>query len=367
MVRSLLLTPGPLTTTDTVKTAMMGDWCTWEEEYKKLTRGIRSRLVELAGGGDQYTAVLMQGSGTFSVEAAIGTFISKEDHVLIGVNGAYGRRIVEIAERLHIPYSTVTADDTKALEVASFEEKLRTDSSITHVMFVHSETTSGLLNPVQDICRIAKQFGKTTMVDAMSSFGGMDMSMADWNMDVLVSSSNKCLQGVPGFGFVLANRALLKSRKGCAPSLSLDVYDQFETMENDGGKWRFTSPTHAVHAFSQALAELIEEGGVPVREARYRKNQETLIAGMEALGFKTAVSKSIQSPFIVSFLYPDRTFSFDTFYTALKADGFIIYPGKLTDLPAFRIGTIGDIHVSDIQRLLESIKTYMTVRGEIRI
>ncbi|MCM3112726.1 2-aminoethylphosphonate--pyruvate transaminase [Lederbergia lenta] len=367
MKHSLLLTPGPLTTTESVKKAMQGDWCTWEDEYKALTRSIRQKLVEISGGDDRFTAVLMQGSGTFSVEAAIGTFVSQDDHMLIGVNGAYGRRLVEIAERMRIPCSTFSTSDTKQLDPELLETILKSDSSITHVVFVHSETTSGLLNPADELCRIAKKYGTTTIVDAMSSFGGMNMSIQEWDIDVLVSSANKCLQGVPGFGFIIANSSLLSTRKDCAPSLSLDLYDQFETMENDGGKWRFTSPTHAVHAFSQALEELDEEGGVSKREQRYRMNMNILINGMKELGFQTAIEKKIQSPFIASFLYPEHDFSFDSFYKALKKEGFIIYPGKLTDLPAFRIGVIGDVVGSDMVRLLGAIKAYVVREEAISI
>lgn len=367
MRQSLLLTPGPLTTTETVKNAMQGDWCTWEDEYKALTRNIRQKLVEISGGDDQFTAVLMQGSGTFSVEATIGTFVSQDDHMLIGVNGAYGRRMVEIAERMRIPYSTFSTNDTRQLDPALLETILESDESITHVVFVHSETTSGLLNPAAQLCHTAKKYGKITIVDAMSSFGGMEMCMQKWGMDVLVSSANKCLQGVPGFGFVIADSYLLSTRKDCSPSLSLDLYDQYETMENDDGKWRFTSPTHAVHAFSQALAELDEEGGVSKREQRYRMNMDILIEGMEKMGFQTAIEKEIQSPFIASFLYPEHGFSFDSFYRALKKDGFIIYPGKLTDLPAFRIGVIGDVTGSDMQRLLDAIKAYIVKEEAVSI
>ncbi|WNS78483.1 2-aminoethylphosphonate--pyruvate transaminase [Domibacillus sp. DTU_2020_1001157_1_SI_ALB_TIR_016] len=360
MNRTLLLTPGPLTTTDTVKQAMLGDWCTWEDTYKQMTCDIRNELTALSGHS-RYTAVLMQGSGTFSVEAVMGTFIAKTDHVLIGVNGAYGRRMAEIATKMGLHFSTVETEETKAIDAQAIEQKMIQDPTITHVMLVHSETTSGLLNPVNTICRAAKKHGKITIVDAMSSFGGMGINMDSWGIDVLVSSANKCLQGVPGFGFILADEHLLQSRKGTSPSLSMDVYSQYETMEKEGGKWRFTSPTHAVHAFARALAELKEEGGILKRYDRYTENKNVLINGMAELGFQTAIDPAIQSSFIVSFLYPEDDFSFQHFYEALKKDGFIIYPGKLTDLKAFRIGTIGDITSEDINRLLQSIRTYRGV------
>lgn len=357
----LLLTPGPLTTSRTVKEAMLKDWCTWDEEYNQLVSSIRRRLVRLAAPTqpEGYTAVLMQGSGTFAVEAAIGTALPKRGGKLaIAANGAYGERIAQIAEVLGIQATIVRFDERCAADPDIFEEALKNDPAITHAAIVHCETTTGVLNPLPELAEAAKRQGKALIVDAMSSFGGIELDMDELGIDFLISSSNKCVQGVPGFGFVIARREAIAECKGNARSLSLDLYDQWEVMERSNGKWRFTSPTHAVRAFDQALRELELEGGIAARHSRYSENQRILREGMEAAGFPALLPGRWQSPIITSFKYPDANFSFDCFYKRLKKAGFVLYPGKLTSEPTFRIGSIGEVYPADMKRLLEVIGSY---------
>jgi 2-aminoethylphosphonate-pyruvate transaminase len=348
----LLLTPGPLTTSPTVRRAMLRDSCTWEAEYNTLVNTIRRRLVALATGRDGYTTVLMQGSGTFAVEATLGSVVPAAGKVLIVNNGAYGRRMVEIADRLHIARTEVSFPETAPADPDHIARLLADDPALTHVALVHCETTSGLLNPVAEVGRLAAAHGKIYIVDAMSSFGGISLTMEELGAHYLISSANKCIQGVPGFGFVIADRALLARTRSWARSLSLDLYDQWREMEEKGGKWRYTSPTHVVRAFAQALNELDAEGGVAARHRRYCANHECLLAGMQAVGFRTLLPRVIQSPIITAFLYPDTTaFSFEVFYQALKSRGFVIYPGKVSQAATFRIGTIGHVFPEDIARL----------------
>ena len=235
-------------------------------------------------------------------------------------------------------------------------EILDGDGRITHVAMVHSETTSGILNDISSVAKVVKERGRTFIVDAMSSFGGVDIQVGELGIDFIVSSANKCIQGVPGFGFIIARRSELVRCKGVARSLSLDIYDQWETMEKGHGKWRFTSPTHVVRAFKQALTELIEEGGVEARHRRYCENHRVLVEGMRSLGFVTLLDDAIQSPIITSFLYPKTGFDFKAFYTALKSKGFVIYPGKISKADTFRIGNIGDVHPEDFARLVEVVR-----------
>ncbi len=354
----LLLTPGPLSTSKKVKAAMLRDWCTWDQDYNQLVQSIRSRLVTMASSKpDDYTTVLMQGSGTFSVESVIGSVIPKDGKLLVLANGAYGKRIAQIAEVLGIYSIVLDAGETKPVNIKQLEEVLKVDSSITHVAVVHVETTTGMMNPIADVARIAKQYGKTLILDAMSSFGGIPMDIAELDIDYLISSANKCIQGVPGFGFIIARKESLLKCKGVARSLSLDLYDQWETMEQGNGKWRYTSPTHTVRAFDQALQELEEEGGVARRFERFTRNQQTLVAGMQRMGLQPLLPTELQSPIITSFLFPDSpVFSFDEFYARIKQEGFVIYPGKITAAATFRIGNIGDIHGPDIERLLQGIE-----------
>ena len=354
----LLLTPGPLTTSQDVKEVMLKDWCTWDDDYNSIVQGIRSRLVAMATKkNSEYTCVLMQGSGTFSVESVIGTAIKASGKLLVLANGAYGLRIAEIARYLKIDHVVLDFTELKQPVLAEIEETLNSDSTISHVAVVHCETTTGILNPIEEIGQLVKRHNKIYIVDAMSSFGGIPFDIAEIGIDYLVCSANKCLQGVPGFGFAIARRHLLEQTKGNARSLSLDLYDQWETMEKHNGKWRFTSATHTVRAFAQALEELKIEGGIDSRFLRYVENQRCLVNGMYALGFQTLLPEKLHSPIITTFISPNEAwFDFRLFYNALKAKGFVIYPGKVTNFNCFRIGNIGEVYPKDMERLIECIK-----------
>ena len=353
----LLLTPGPLTTTETVKSAMMSDWCTWDKDYNEgIVEVIRRELVDIASSRpNEYTAVLMQGSGTFCVEATLGSVIRPEDHLLVAANGAYGKRMGVIADYYRLNCHVMKFEETQAVDPKTIDEYLMEHEEVTHVAVVHCETTTGVLNPLTEIAQVVKRHGKTLIVDAMSSFGGVPIDMARLGIDFLISSANKCVQGVPGFGFIIARRSLLERCEGVARSLSLDLYDQWETMEKGHGKWRFTSPTHVVRAFMQALTELKEEGGVTARHARYQENHRTLVEGLRKLGYRTLLPDEWQSPIITSFYYPSASFDFNAFYQSLKAKGFVIYPGKISQADTFRIGNIGDVYPEDFRRLTEMI------------
>ncbi|MFM9535240.1 2-aminoethylphosphonate--pyruvate transaminase [Lysinibacillus sp. IITD104] len=358
-----LLTPGPLTTTEAVKREMLKDRCTWDDDYKNVTQVIRKQLLKLAKVDEaDYTTVLMQGSGSFVVESVLTTAIGENDKVLILTNGAYGERIVEMAKALklqHVVYSAPYDEQPSLLEVQSFLER---DRSITHVALVHCETTTGILNPIKEIGEVVHSFNKTFIVDAMSSFGGVPMDLSSLHIDFCISSANKCIQGVPGFGFVIANTRALEKCKGQARSVALDLYNQWEVMKQDG-KWRFTSPTHVVAAFAKALEELIEEGGIHARYKRYAYNNHLLRSRLSELGLKAYISEELQSPIITTFLFPHKEFSFEHFYQEMKKAGFVIYPGKLTDVDTFRVGNIGDIHEDDMLALCEVIENYMVVKN----
>jgi 2-aminoethylphosphonate-pyruvate transaminase len=356
----LLLTPGPLTTTDEVKSAMLKDWCTWDDDYNNIVQEVRHTLVKLATDAAGYTSVLMQGSGTASVESVIGSVIPATGKLAVLTNGVYGNRIVEIAEYLNIPVVAIDSGETGSSDVAQLIKVLDSDPDITHVALVHCETTTGMLNPLDQVAKVVKAKGKVFIVDAMSSFGGVEMDMAALDIDFLISSANKCIQGVPGFGFVIAKTSCMEQIKGFARSLSLDLYDQWKCMEDNNGKWRFTSPTHVVRAFYQALKELADEGGIAQRAVRYRTSQRTLVEGMRGLGFQTLLRDSDQSPIITSFYSPtDSSYSFNKFYYELKGRGFVIYPGKVSNADCFRIGNIGDVHPKDMTRLIKAISESM--------
>ncbi len=353
----LLLTPGPLSTTKSVKAAMLRDWCTWDDDYKEVVQEVRAKLIHLATDRtDKYTSVLMQGGGTFSVESMIGTALPAGGKLLVLPNGAYGDRIIQIAQALKIDCVSNDSGELDPPDLDKLEATLKKDKAVTHVAVVHSETTTGMLNPIEKIGKIVKKHGKIYIVDAMSSFGGIPIDIEAMDVDFIVSSANKCIQGVPGFGFIIAKKEILKKCKGQARSLSLDLYDQWNMMEKDKGKWRYTSPTHVVRAFHQALIELEQEGGIAKRTERYRANHRTLVDGMRRLGFRTLLPDAYQGHFITSFYSPeDPKYDFKIFYDLLKKKGFVIYPGKVSKASAFRIGNIGDVYPADMERLVKAI------------
>ena len=343
-----LLTPGPLTTTDTVKQQMLFDHCTWDDDYKKITQEIRKSLLELAHvPEEEYAAVLMQGSGSFGVESVLTSVVGSGDELLICANGAYGERMADIEHYNKVP---------NAQKIA---EMLDADPAITHVAMVHSETTSGILNDIEAVGRVVKERGRVFIVDAMSSFGGVDIPVKDWGIDFIISSANKCIQGVPGFSFIIARRDLLEESAGKARSLSLDLYDQWKTMEVDG-KWRFTSPTHVVLAFAQAMKELEEEGGIEARSRRYTENNRLLIEKMGEMGIRPYIDSTHQGPIITTFFYPEKChFTFSQMYEYIKDRGYAIYPGKVTEAETFRIGNIGEIYKEDIEKVCAIMKEFL--------
>ena len=354
----LLLTPGPLSTSESVRHAMLQDWCTWDKDYNEgIVTPLRHDLLAIAGLDEaDYTTVLLQGSGTYCVEATIGATVRPEDKLLILANGAYGKRMAQIADYYKLNYMLVSLGETELVTGEVARKALEANPGVTHLSMVHSETTTGLLNPIEEVAEVIRGRGITFIVDAMSSFAGVPIDIKGLGIDFLVSSANKCIQGVPGFGFIIAKKDKMLATKGNARSLSLDIYAQWETMEKGHGKWRFTSPTHVVRAFYQAMQELKEEGGIEARHRRYVENHRTLVDGMRALGFQTLLSDDKQGCIITSFLYPSADFDFADFYNKLKGKGFVIYPGKISDADTFRIGNIGDIFPSDIKALLEAIR-----------
>lgn len=352
----LLLTPGPLSTSESVRQAMLQDWCTWDKDYNEgVVTVIREQLLNLAGLDGEYTTVLLQGSGTYAVEATLSCAVRPQDKLLIVANGAYGKRMGDIARRHGLNHVLVSLKETAPVTPEAVRRALEEHPDITHLAMVHCETTTGILNPVEAVARAIRGRGLTFIVDAMSSFGGIPIDIRKLGIDFLVSSANKCIQGVPGFGFVIARRSSLARCEGGSRSLSLDLYDQWAEMEKGRGKWRFTSPTHVVRAFFQAVKELEDEGGVEARHGRYRENHAALVEGMRRSGFRTLLPDELQSPIITSFLYPEEDFDFQKFYEALKERGFVIYPGKISEAPTFRIGNIGDVFPDDFRRLAEAV------------
>ena len=353
----LLFTPGPLTTSASVKAAMLHDAGSWHFEFNDIVKRIRERLLDVAGVSREagWETVLLQGSGTFGVEAVFLTCVPPRGKVLVLANGADGEHMAQMLAHASISFETVRWAEDCPVDAATVDAALAGDPDITHVAVVHCETTTGILNPIDEVGSIVKRRGKVFIVDAMSSFGGIPIDLEACRIDFLVSSSNKCIEGVPGFCFVICRREALLACEGFARSLSLDLLAQLNGFEKNG-QFRFTPPTHALLAFDRALSELEAEGGVRGRNARYCANHAALIAGMAGLGFEPFLRPDVQSCIITAFAYPSAdTFEFSRFYRELSDRGFIIYPGKLTEVDTFRVGNIGRLFAQDIQQLVLAI------------
>jgi 2-aminoethylphosphonate-pyruvate transaminase len=352
-----LFTPGPLTTSRTVKEAMLVDVGSRDDDFIAVVREIRRRLLELAGASQAqgYEAIPIQGSGTFGIEAVLSCAIPPSGKLLILINGAYGERMLQIAARHGLVTEVMRWPENEITDPLAVGNKLAEDPTITHVAMVHCETTTGILNPLDAVGAVVGAAGRTFIVDAMSSFGAIPISLPAAWIDFLISSANKCVEGVPGFSFVLARRQPLEACKGTARTLSLDLFEQWRGLETIG-QFRFTPPTHTILAFAQALRELDAEGGVTGRARRYQANHAALVAGMTALGFCPYLAPEQQSWIITAFHSPgDPAFQFEDFYRQLAERGMVIYPGKLGRVPCFRIGTIGRLTQDDIQELLTAV------------
>ncbi|HEX7075437.1 MAG TPA: 2-aminoethylphosphonate--pyruvate transaminase [Hyphomicrobiaceae bacterium] len=359
----LLLTPGPLTTAKSVKEVMVHDWGSRDSTFLRINKEVLEALPAIVNASGTHVTVPMQGSGTFAVEAMLTTFIPATGKVLLLINGAYGhraKRICEIARRAVVVHET--PEDTPP-DLAEVERILATDKAITHVFIVHCETTSGILNPVAEVGAIVERHGRRLLIDAMSAFGALPLDAARVKFDAVAASSNKCIEGVPGLGFVIAREAALAECKGNATTLVLDLHDQWQNFVKTG-QYRFTPPIHVIVSFHQALAEFRQEGGQPGRGRRYAENCKILIDGMRELGFTPLLPEELQAPIIVTFHMPkDPKFVFQTFYDSLKGRGYVIYPGKLTVADSFRIGCIGRLDASHMRGALAAIADVLREMG----
>ena len=358
-----LLTPGPLTTSLATKRAMLRDWGSRDPDFIAITRRIQDRLLAIAGVEDSHVAVPVQGSGTFGVEATLGTLIKPGQQTLVLENGAYGRRIVTILERIGREVSVLHWPEDQQVDPTALDAALSEDPSLEHVVVVHCETTTGILNDMVEIGRVCGTHKRRLIIDGMSAFGAIPIDGDSMPFDALIASSNKCLEGVPGMAFALIRKNILEWAEGNAHSLALDLYEQWRGLEANG-QWRFTPPTHVLAAFDQALAEHRKEGGVPARHERYSANRDILVQGMRELGFETLLADAVQSPIIVTFLMPTHNcFDFSRFYDEMSARGFVIYPGKLALADSFRIGCIGALGPVEMRGAVAAVKVTLEAMG----
>jgi 2-aminoethylphosphonate-pyruvate transaminase len=352
MKEPVLLTPGPLTTSSATKLAMVRDWGSRDTGFIEINRRVRELLLKIISAQETHVCVPLQGSGTFSVEAMLGTMVPKSGHVLVPQNGAYCKRIAKICSILGRRVTTIEYEERQPVKAADIDAALARDASITHVALVHCETSTGVLNPVGEVAAVVAKHGKSLLVDAMSSFAAVEVKGP---FDALVAASGKCLEGPPGMGFALIRKTALEKCAGNSPSLVLDLHDQWVNMEKTA-QWRFTPPTVVVAALHAALEQFVAEGGQPARGARYRRNCEVLIEGMTKLGFKLFLDPRHQAPVIVTFHAPtDPNYDFQKFYDRVREKGFVLYPGKLTQVDTLRVGCIGAIDEHVIRAAVHAI------------
>jgi 2-aminoethylphosphonate-pyruvate transaminase len=359
----LLLTPGPLTTSISVKQAMLHDWGSRDAEFLRINRMVLDGLVELAGGVETHVTVPVQGSGTFAVEAMITSFVPRTGKLLLLINGAYGQRAKRIAEIAGRATAVLETPEDAPPDLVRLEQSLAEDEAITHVFAVHCETTSGILNPIEEVAAIVARHGRRLLVDSMSAFGALEIDARQVRYDALAASSNKCLEGIPGLGFVICRKGALADCKGNATTLVLDLHDQAEVFARTG-QYRFTPPIHVIVALGKAIEEHAAEGGIAGRGKRYCENARILIDGMRALGFRTLLPDALQAPIIVTFHMPaDSRFVFQRFYDGLKDRGYVIYPGKLTVAESFRVGCIGRLYPHHMQGALAAVREVLAEMG----
>jgi 2-aminoethylphosphonate-pyruvate transaminase len=358
-----LLTPGPLTTSARTKESMLRDWGSWDADFNRITARLREGLLRIVHGEGTHECVPMQGSGTFSVEAAIGTLVPRDGHVLVPQNGAYCQRIAKIVKVLGKKLTTIDYAEDAQIRADDIDRALTADPSITHVALVHCETSTGILNPLHEISIVVARHGKGLIVDAMSSFGALEIDARETPFDAVIAASGKCLEGVPGMGFVIARRAALERCEGQSHSLAMDLYDQWVYM-NRTTQWRYTPPTHVVAALDAALTQYFEEGGLAVRGGAYARNCRQLVDGLDQLGLKSFLPAAIQAPIIVTFHAPaDARYEFKAFYNAVKARGYILYPGKLTTMETFRVGCMGQLGPRGMAGAVQAIGEVLAEMG----
>ena len=363
MTVPVLLTPGPLTTSDATRAAMLTDWGSWDQAFNALTATVCRDLVAIVHGTDSHVCVPMQGSGTFSVEAALGTLVPRNGKVLVPDNGAYCKRIVRILGYLGREAVVLEHAEQEPADPARIDAALAADPAITHVAQVHCETGTGILNPLPEIAAVVARRGRRLIIDAMSSFGALPIDAQGVPFDALIAASGKCLEGVPGMGFVITRRSALEASAGNSHSLALDLVDQWQYMQKTG-QWRYTPPTHVVAALRAAVDQYLAEGGQPAREARYRANCAALIEGMRALGLQSFLPEALQAPIIVTFHAPaDPRYRFAEFYSRVRDRGYILYPGKLTQVETFRVGCIGAIGPDVLRGAVAAIAAALAEMG----
>jgi len=358
--RKILLNPGPATTSQGVKEALMvEDICPREREFEKLTRSIMNGLLSvIEADSGKYACVLFAGSGTLAMESVITSFPDKDDEILILSNGAYGKRFSEIAQRYSIKRHVLDIDWNKKIDHASVENILTANSNIKYVYYIHHETTTGIANNITELNKLIHKYKKISVVDAISSFAGIPIYAKRDEIDFIISSSNKCIQGMPGVSFVIGRKDYINNLRHTAKrSYYTDLYDQYSNFEKNN-QFRFTPPVQVLYSLQRAINEFFQEGGVERRYKRYSENYDFLKKELKQIGFKFLFNDNVESKILMTVLYPeDAHFDFNVLHDKLYEKGFTIYPGKLRDKEnTFRLSVLGDLYLQDISNFIKELR-----------
>jgi|TARA_B100000315_G_scaffold40571_1_gene35417 2-aminoethylphosphonate aminotransferase len=367
--RKILLNPGPATTTDTVKMAqVVPDICPREEEFSELMAGIRDDLLKIVNvDKKKYTTVLFGGSGTAVMESVIASVVNQEKTLLILKNGAYGDRMQKIVETYSIPFTTLEYEWGKPINLSEVDSYLKSNRNIGYIAMVHHETTSGILNSIENFSELGKNYGHTLILDAISSYAGISIDLKKTPIDFLMSTSNKCIQGMAGLAFSICKKSELKHLKDIPNrSFYLSLYDQYNYMEKTG-QMRFTPPVQTIYALRQAIDEYFDEGSLN-RYNRYTENWKRLREGLQKLGFNLLLDPENESHILLTVVEPKNPeYNFDKIHNLLYDKGFTIYPGKLGKKKTFRLANMGAINSIDIDRFINELSNVIIKIGIDRI
>ena len=359
VTRKILLNPGPATTTDSVKNAMVvEDICPREKDFGQLLDRIKDDLVRVVHGENDYLATLFTASGTGGLEAAITSAVPKGKKLLVVDNGAYGARMANIAKTFGIEVVHYKLEYGDYPDLAAIDDLLRKNPETSHLALVHHETTTGMLNPVQEICDLSRRYNVEVIVDCMSSYAGIPIDIKKWDTGFLISSSNKCIQGMPGLVFVIFKKSLLPAIQNQKRSFYFDLYSQYTGFQKTG-QMQYTPPVQVAYALRQAIDEYFAEGEMN-RWKRYRESWETLCSGLKQLGFQFLLPRQYESQILLAIIEPNHpAYNFDSMHDYLYQRGFTVYPGKGAKEATFRLSILGDLSKTDIEAFLKELKGYL--------
>ncbi|MDX1638973.1 MAG: 2-aminoethylphosphonate--pyruvate transaminase [Balneolaceae bacterium] len=360
--RNILLNPGPATTARSVKEALVvNDICPREEEFGTVLTDISEGLLKIGNGSEQYQACLFAASGTGAVEAMLTSALGADEKVLIITNGAYGIRMEKICDAFSRDFETICRFGEYP-QVDRLRQKLQ-EEDFTHLAAVHHETSTGMMNPLEEISHLCREFGVKLIVDAMSSFGAYPIDLDRSGISYLAASSNKCIHGMPGLSFVIFHTDCVDEIEKNNGNFYFDMYRQWSYLKQKG-QLRFTPPVQVCYSFREAIKDTLEET-VENRWQRYRQNWQVLYDGIRQLGFRFYLPMEQQSHILMAVALDGVLHrGFDHFHDYLYGKNITVYPGVIPETDTFRMAVIGDLYPRDLHYVVEQIEQYLDAADE---